>query len=133
MRCSIADSTMPGKTTPSRGRSAATASKAECGWAMETPSLPGRIAFEVVYQPPVLRLEFSHGITQGGVRDTGRHMQYNSPEVVDYGSIAAHTFYVGSQGNIKGGGDPQHVDSHCEWSGGSDANYEGCEVVTARP
>jgi len=58
-------------------------------------------------------------------------MQYHAPEVVDYGSIAAHTFYVGS--TIKGGGEVQHVDSHCEWSGGSDADYVGCEVVTPRP
>ena len=66
------------------------------------------------------------------VQGQGRHMKYESPQVVDFGSIASHTFYAGNSNNIKGGGDPQHVDVHCEWSGGSDADYEGCSVVDER-
>lgn len=60
-------------------------------------------------------------------------MQYHSPVVVDYGSIAAHTFYVGS--TLKGGGDPEHVDKHCEWSGGSDIDHlsEACPTKGSVP
>ena len=65
-------------------------------------------------------------------------MQYHSPMVVDYGSIAAHTFWVGNDSTLKGGGDPEHVDKHCEWSGGSDIDHlsEQCpdkSLVPHRP
>jgi len=54
-------------------------------------------------------------------------MQYESPRVTDFGSIASHTFYAGGSGNLKGGGDPQHLDNFCEWSGGSDVNSDLCD------
>ena len=62
----------------------------------------------------------------GSGNGAGRHMQYESPRVTDFGSIASHTFLAGGSDNIKGGGDPQHLDMHCEWSGGSDVNWEAC-------
>ncbi len=49
-------------------------------------------------------------------------MKYERPEVQDLGSIADHTFTVGALGQQKGGGDPQHLDRHCEWSGGTDVD-----------
>lgn len=53
----------------------------------------------------------------------GRPMRYEQPTVVDLGSISGHTYFpVGAPGHFKGGGDPQHLDMHCEWSGGSDAD-----------
>ena len=48
-------------------------------------------------------------------------MRYVRPQVLDLGSIARHTLTLAG-GNEKGGGDPQHLDKHCEWSGGSDAD-----------
>lgn len=54
-------------------------------------------------------------------------MQYVAPEVTDFGSIASHTFYAGGSENLKGGGDPQHLDNFCEWSGGSDADSGLCD------
>jgi hypothetical protein len=54
-------------------------------------------------------------------------MQYQTPEVNDFGSIAGHTFYAGGGDNLKGGGDIQHLDKFCEWSGGSDANSDACD------
>ncbi len=47
-------------------------------------------------------------------------MKYRIPLVVDYGSIAGHTYQTPG-GNVKGGDneDPNHLDKFCEWSGGS--------------
>lgn len=56
----------------------------------------------------------------------GRHMQYEKPEVTDFGSIAGHTFLAGGSDNFKGGGDVQHLDKFCEWSGGSDPDSDAC-------
>ena len=53
-------------------------------------------------------------------------MHYESPRVTDFGSIASHTFLAGGSENFKGGGDPQHLDNFCEWSGGSDLDAEVC-------
>lgn len=48
-------------------------------------------------------------------------MLYEKPAVADLGSITGHTYFpVGQPGHFKGGGDPQHLDMFCEWSGGSD-------------
>lgn len=54
-------------------------------------------------------------------------MRYEKPTVADLGSISGHTYFpVGYPGHEKGGGDPQHLDKFCEWSGGSDADL--CET-----
>ncbi len=58
---------------------------------------------------------------------------YIPPTITDLGPLGTRTFLVGDgNDNIKGGGDPQHVDSHCEWSGGTDPDYS-CTDVTDRP
>jgi hypothetical protein len=44
-------------------------------------------------------------------------MIYKAPAVVDYGSIVSHTFTVGPQDNVKGGGPQFHLDKFCEQSG----------------
>lgn len=54
-------------------------------------------------------------------------MGYEKPTIEDLGSIVNHTYMpVGYPGHYKGGGDPQHLDKFCEWSGGSDSNL--CEA-----
>jgi hypothetical protein len=50
-------------------------------------------------------------------------MQYVKPRIVDLGSIAAHTF---TNWPPKGGGDPQHLDKFCEWSGGTAPDDPRC-------
>ena len=47
-------------------------------------------------------------------------LEYSKPEVTDLGLITQHTFPTGLSGHFKGGGNPQHLDKKCEWSGGSD-------------
>lgn len=59
-------------------------------------------------------------------------MAYERPEVVDLGSISDHTFFAGNSGNIKGGGDPQHCDTHNEWSGGSDLDLNPKDTCIGR-
>lgn len=49
-------------------------------------------------------------------------MRYEQPSVMDLGSISGHTYFPTPGGQVKGGGDPQHLDMFCEWSGGSDAD-----------
>jgi hypothetical protein len=54
-------------------------------------------------------------------------MLYRTPKVVDYGSIAGHT-YATPGGQVKGGEneDPNHLDMYCEWSGGSAEDWPTC-------
>jgi hypothetical protein len=54
-------------------------------------------------------------------------MNYTRPSITDVGSVSGHTYFpVGQEGHFKGGGDPQHLDKVCEWSGGSDIDL--CEA-----
>lgn len=53
-------------------------------------------------------------------------VHYEKPTVVDLGSISEHTWLAGNSNNCKGGGDPQHLDKFCEWSGGTDADWPAC-------
>jgi hypothetical protein len=56
-------------------------------------------------------------------------MIYQTPVVRDFGSIAAHTY------NNPGEGDkmdtpiePWHYDKFCEFSGGTDPDFPGCNT-----
>lgn len=45
-------------------------------------------------------------------------MMYKAPAIIDYGSIANHTFTAGGSTNTKGGVEPfAHLDKFCELSG----------------
>lgn len=59
-------------------------------------------------------------------------MAYEIPTIEDLGSIADHTFLAGGSNNIKGGGDPQHCDTHNEWSGGSDLDLTPKDLCIGR-
>lgn len=62
--------------------------------------------------------------------ETVRGLQYEPPQVTDFGSIARHTFHVGH--TIKGGGTVWHCDTHNEQSGGSGVDFFSKDTCVGR-
>lgn len=61
-------------------------------------------------------------------RDRGGRVQYETPMVVDFGSIAAHTYDNPGVGDkMDRPVEPYHLDKFCEFSGGSDADNPICD------
>ena len=57
----------------------------------------------------------------------GGQMRYEKPEVLDFGSIAGHTYDNPGVGDkMDYPVEPYHLDKFCEYSGGSDADYWEC-------
>lgn len=54
-------------------------------------------------------------------------LPYESPVIVDLGSIADHTFTCDDGWPPKGGGPIAHCDKHNEWSGGSGEDKGTCD------
>ena len=54
-------------------------------------------------------------------------MQYERPVVLDFGSIAAHTWDNPGVGDkMEEPIEPFHLDKFCEFSGGSDVDFADC-------
>jgi hypothetical protein len=61
-------------------------------------------------------------------RDRGGRVQYETPMVIDFGSIAAHTYDNPGEGDkMNEPIEPYHLDKFCEFSGGSDADNPICD------
>lgn len=56
-------------------------------------------------------------------------MRYASPVITDFGSIAAHTFSVGTDNTKNHDAVPGHIDIHGECSGGSGEETLNCNLL----
>ena len=59
----------------------------------------------------------------------GGTVRYQSPKVIDLGSIVGHTYDNPGEGDkMDTPIEPYHLDKWCEFSGGSDADWPECST-----